>query len=101
MSTAHLDALRGALDARGWDTSEPSDDESHETSWMVVRCRDGFRQIIDFDCVDEVGWLPIREAYGCSVRGTDTSLYFYRVSSRQWGPALSRFVTEIDRASEI
>jgi hypothetical protein len=104
MADWHLTDLRAALERRGWrfEGELPGDDYRISATWSFARSGTPAQVLlIDFDGLDDTRTLPLNESYGCSARGTTSSLYFRRRGTNdppareRWESELSNFVRAI------
>src|SRR5262245_1818900 len=108
MADWHFDELRHALGRHGWRvTAElPGNDRHISGTWELRRAGDARVLFIDFDGVDVLRTLPMKESYACRARDTAHSLYFRRrgVSGSRpralWRQERSAFVEALDERAE-
>jgi hypothetical protein len=101
MADWHLQAIRSALEARGWVIVEqPGDDYRISGTWELRRPRDERVLRIDFEGLDDMRTLPLDQSYGCQVRGTEGTppgLYLRRARAKElWNAELAAFVTFVE-----
>jgi len=75
-----LDEIRAALEKRGWRlTAElPGNGYNISATWQFERSGDPRTLLIDFSGLDDMETLPVKQSYGCDVRGRSVGLYFRR-----------------------
>jgi hypothetical protein len=78
MAQWHLDELREELERKGWQFVRfiPSEDLYVSGSWEIKRFGSLKSIFIDFDGVDDLNTLPMKESYGCQVGEKTDGLYF-------------------------
>jgi hypothetical protein len=97
--------LEAALARKGWRVIAAHAGVEYRVRprWEIQRSTRRPSLVIEFDVLDEDGWLPLGESYGCQVREASpedsaSSLYFRRpVKSRaMWEEELAAFVRKLD-----
>ncbi len=78
----------------GWEiiSKQEGDDIRISETWVIER---GSVQQIDFDGLDDLKVLPPEKSYGCEVKNSDISLYFYK-KGKQWDKNLAIFVSPLN-----
>jgi hypothetical protein len=94
----HLQAIRVALEARGWVIAEhPGDGYRIAGTWELRRHGDERVVWIDFDGLDDMRTLPMAQSYGCQLRGALRGLYFRRARAGDiWRRELEAFVASVE-----
>jgi len=101
MAQWHLDDIESSLNRISWTVTkqyDPNEKESFLGAWLIKR---GSERIIDFNGIfDGDGYVinnpSLEKAYGCQVRETNISLYFYK-KGEKWNENLEKFIKEINK----
>ena len=99
MAQWHLIELENALNNIGWTVVERLESNRRDSfigGWIIKRQNE---RIVDFDgAFDEFGNiikdLNIDNSYGCQIRDTNISLYFYKKGNK-WDDNLKNFIDEM------
>jgi hypothetical protein len=100
MAQWHLDEIENSLNKIGWTITkrlEPNEKKLFIGGWIIKR---GSEKNIDFDGIfDGLGNTiknpSLDKAYGCEIRETGTSLYFYK-KGEMWREHLEKFIKDVN-----
>ncbi len=95
MAEWHLSELENEIQQIGWKiiSRQEGDGIRISASWVIKR---GSVQQIDFNGLDDLKVLPLKKSYGCEVKNSDISVYFYK-KGKQWEKNLATFISSLNK----